>query len=71
MKKFLLLFSEIFILMLVWILCVFVLLFIGVFDMYFLESRVPAAIASISTLLLVIAYTIFWVKRFKKSSVNN
>ncbi len=35
--------------------------------MYFPESNMSAFIAGVSALMLAIAYTIFWVKRFKKS----
>ncbi len=51
----------------VWSLCVLSVGYLLVVMMYFSELNTSAFIASISAILLTIAYTIFWVKRFKKS----
>ncbi len=70
MKKRLSLFVDILILISVWVLCLVTLGYLMVIMMYFTELNILAFIASFSALLLAIAYTIFWVKRFKKSRVK-
>lgn len=67
MKKRLTLFIDILILISVWLFFILSVGFLMVVMLYFPESNLSVLIAGASALLLAAVYTIFWVKRFKKS----
>lgn len=61
------LFTDIFALILMWLLFIFVAGHLTVVGFYFPHLELATTIATVSALLLVIAYTIFWVKRLRAS----
>ena len=70
MKKLFVTLLDVFILVTVWLFFAFLLVHAYVINFYFEELEVPINIAIVSVFLLAIAYTIFWVKRFKSSRIK-
>jgi hypothetical protein len=66
MKKALLFFIDLSILATVWLLFILSAVYLSVVGLYFPQVEIAGSIGIISTLLLAITYTIFWVRRFKK-----
>lgn len=63
-------FIDTIILVAVWIFFVLVAMYSSFIILYFPQFEISGSIITISALLLTVAYTIFWVKRFKKSKSN-
>jgi len=66
MKKALTIIIDIALLLTAWVLLVLSVGYYSIIDLYFVDLRIAGTIAVISVFLLVLAYTIFWFKRFKK-----
>ncbi|MFT5849340.1 MAG: hypothetical protein ACI9H6_000145 [Patiriisocius sp.] len=67
MKRKFLIYIDICILIVVWLLFILSFGYLSVVNLYFPSLEIAGNIAIISTLLLAVSYTIFWVKRFRKS----